>query len=257
MNTLTINDVTLGEGLPKIIVPLIAATKNQLISDAKEVCQSNCDLIEWRIDFFEDVKQPKIVANVSHTLRKIIDKPLLITFRTHKEGGELELSNDAYFELYRVLINEEAADLIDLELFMPAENIKKTINLAHKKNIKVILCNHDFDSTPSKEEIISRLRQMQDKGADICKIAVMPNTRKDVLTLLDATRDMFENYAKCPLITMSMGDLGMISRIAGNTFGSVATFGSTRTASAPGQIPVTELRKLLQTLALPTEKSDI
>lgn len=89
---------------------------------------------------------------------------------------------------------------------------------------------------------------MQLKGADICKIAVMPRNSEDVLTLLEATRKMYENYADRPLITMSMGTLGMISRISGQVFGSAATFGSAGTASAPGQISVSELRKLLNTL---------
>jgi 3-dehydroquinate dehydratase-1 len=131
---------------------------------------------------------------------------------------------------------------------MPDKLVAQTITAAHEKGIKVILCNHDFDKTPSKQEILSRLQQMQLKGADICKIAVMPRNSEDVLTLLEATREMYENYADRPLITMSMGTLGMISRISGQVFGSAATFGSAGTASAPGQISVSELRKLLNTL---------
>ena len=248
MNTVTIDQVTIGEGQPKIIVPLLDRTETDLLSSAEHIQQLDCDIVEWRIDFFQEVEKTEIVAELSHTIKKALNKPLLITFRTYKEGGELSLSEEKYFEIYETLIKQGCLDLIDLELFMPDKLVAQTITAAHEKGIKVILCNHDFDKTPSKQEILSRLQQMQLKGSDICKIAVMPRNSEDVLTLLEATREMYENYADRPLITMSMGTLGMISRISGQVFGSAATFGSAGTASAPGQISVSELRKLLNTL---------
>ena len=131
---------------------------------------------------------------------------------------------------------------------MPEEIVEALIKDAKAQDIKVILCNHDFDKTVSKEEIIHRLKLMQDKGADLCKIALMPKSRQDVLTLLEATLEMLENHATCPLITMSMGGLGAISRISGEVFGSAMTFGVGTVASAPGQISVDALNQTLNML---------
>jgi len=39
-----------------------------------------------------------------------------------------------------------------------------------------------------------------------------------------------------------------VSRLTGELFGSALTFGAAKTASAPGQIPVTELREILTVL---------
>ena len=103
-------------------------------------------------------------------------------------------------------------------------------------------------STPSKEEIISRLCAMQEKGADIPKIAVMPQSKKDVLTLLSATNEMAEEHANRPIITMSMAATGVISRLAGEVFGSCLTFGAAKKASAPGQMGVNDLKTVLETL---------
>ena len=89
---------------------------------------------------------------------------------------------------------------------------------------------------------------MQEYGADIPKIAVMPKSVDDVITLLDATNTMKTQYGDRPLITMSMGGTGVISRLAGEVFGSAFTFGAGKEASAPGQIPVAELRKVLEIL---------
>ena len=111
------------------------------------------------------------------------------------------------------------------------------------------MCNHDFDATPSQEEIVRRLSLMEEKNADICKIAVMPNSNQDVLTLLQATAEM-KSKATRPLITMSMGALGMVSRVSGEVFGSSATFGAAKKASAPGQVPVSVLRDMLENLKL-------
>lgn len=248
-HTVTVGNVTLGEGRPKIIVPLVGKTADSILEAAEQARDLDCDLIEWRIDFYEEVATPQKVAALSHQVKQAVQKPLLVTFRTKKEGGELELPDDQYFAIYKEVLTQGAADLLDLELFMPAEEVASTIELAHENGVKVVMCNHDFDATPSQEEIVRRLSLMEEKGADICKIAVMPQSNKDVLTLLAATAEMKEKATR-PLITMSMGALGMVSRVSGEAFGSAATFGAAKQASAPGQVPVSVLREILATLKL-------
>lgn len=248
-HTVTVGNVTLGEGRPKIIVPLVGKTADSILEAAEQARDLDCDLIEWRIDFYEEVETPQKVATLSHQVKQAVQKPLLVTFRTKKEGGELELPDDQYFAIYKEVLTQGAADLLDLELFMPAEEVAATIELAHENGVKVVMCNHDFDATPSQEEIVRRLSLMEEKGADICKIAVMPQSNKDVLTLLAATAEMKEKATR-PLITMSMGALGMVSRVSGEAFGSAATFGAAKQASAPGQVPVSVLREILATLKL-------
>ncbi|MBF1357436.1 MAG: type I 3-dehydroquinate dehydratase, partial [Megasphaera micronuciformis] len=100
----------------------------------------------------------------------------------------------------------------------------------------------------AKEEIESRLIGMKKLGAHVAKLACMPQSAKDVLTLLAATEQVKSQYPDEPIITMSMGKLGAVSRISGEVFGSSLTFGSAKKASAPGQIEVTVLQKILETL---------
>ena len=90
------------------------------------------------------------------------------------------------------------------------------------------MSNHDFDKTPSFDEITGRLIGMKKLGADVAKLACMPNSAKDVLTLLSATESVKSQYPDEPIITMSMGKLGAISRISGEIFGSALTFGSAK-----------------------------
>lgn len=250
--TVTVGDVVFGHGRPNIIVPLVGKTEEEILEAAAQAKSLDCDVIEWRIDFYEEVETPAAVADLSKKVKAAAEKPVLVTFRTAKEGGVLPISDDLYFEIYRAVLADGYADLIDVELFMPEVPVQELIGLAHEKGVKIVMCNHDFDATPAKEEIVRRLALMEEKNADICKIAVMPQSNADVLTLLSATQERYA-VAQQPLITMSMGALGMVSRVSGEVFGSSATFGAAAQASAPGQVPVTQLRSILSTLKLSNE----
>ncbi len=245
----TIRNTTFGEGIPKICIPIVAETTEKIISDAKALAAYNYDVVEWRMDFFENVMTPDKVVDVLKSLREVIgDKLLLATFRTAKEGGEKEIDTDYYKELNILTAKSSYADMIDIELFTGDDVVKDMVGEIHKSGAFVVMSNHDFNKTPPKEEITERLKSMQALGADLAKIAVMPNSAEDVLTLLSATNDMNTIYSYKPVITMAMGKLGLISRLSGSTFGSAMTFGAAGKASAPGQIDAKELEEILKVI---------
>lgn len=137
------------------------------------------------------------------------------------------------------------ADLIDVELYAGDDVVEELVAFAHEYNVYVIMSNHDFEKTPDKDVIVERLMTMQEKNADILKMAVMPRDTYDVLTLLWATNEVQKELARKPVVTMSMSKLGVVSRVCGEIFGSAITFGTVGEASAPGQIPVTSLKEIL------------
>jgi len=246
MNTVKIRDIEIGAGAPKIIVPIVGITKEDIIEEAKTFDSIPVDVVEWRADWFEGVFDFAKVEDVLKDLRTVLGNiPLLMTFRTSKEGGEKAIEPDAYAELNIKAAQTGYVDLIDVEIFTGDEIVKKIIDGAHAAGVKVIASNHDFFKTPAKADIIYRLRKMQDMNADIPKIAVMPQNKKDVLTLLAATEEMATNYADRPIITMSMAGTGVISRLCGEVFGSSMTFGAAKKASAPGQMGVNDLNTVL------------
>lgn len=247
--TITIKNITLGEGMPKICIPLVGRTLSGLKQEAKALQALHPDLAEWRVDCFERAGD---LAAVTEALGEIAAAlsgvPLVFTFRSAREGGEQEISAEEYRALNEMAAASGLADLIDVELFGNEADVRFLIEFAHQHGVRVIVSNHDFAGTPPKEEIIARLRQAQALGGDLPKIAVMPQSASDVLTLLDATCVMREQYADRPIITMSMAGTGVISRLAGEVFGSAVTFGAAGKASAPGQIPAAELRQALELL---------
>ncbi|MEH7439456.1 type I 3-dehydroquinate dehydratase [Neobacillus drentensis] len=247
--TITVKGITIGEGLPKICVSMMGSSVAQLLEEAEHVKTLGADVVEWRVDFFEHVEQIDAVIKALREIRAVLSEtPLIFTFRSAKEGGEKEISTSYYFELNQYIVETGLVDLIDMELFNDEEAVKTFIEAAHRRGVYVIISNHDFHQTPSKEEIISRLCKAQELGGDIPKIAVMPTSSTDVLTLLEATNTMNEQFADRPFITMSMAGKGLISRLAGEVFGSALTFGAAKKASAPGQVPVKELRGVLNLL---------
>jgi 3-dehydroquinate dehydratase-1 len=238
-----VKNMVIGEGIPKICVPLTSNSLLDLLNEIKELKKYPVDLVEWRMDLYENIQDlHSTLDTVKQLYVALSDIPLLCTFRTIKEGGNTPFSEEAYLNVYTNIMNY--CDIIDIEFFQKPEIINSLITLARNKDIKVLLSNHDFYTTPSKKEIIQRLQTMQSVGADIVKIAVMPQNKKDVLTLLDATLTA-KNQIDIPIVTMSMGEIGKISRITGEFFGSNITFGSVKNSSAPGQIPIQQLVRLL------------
>ena len=246
MNTVKVKNIEIGSGVPKICVPIVGVTKDEIIAEAKTFDSIPVDVVEWRVDWFEGVFEFDKVEDVLKDLREALgETPILFTFRTSKEGGEKAIEAEPYKELNIAAAKTGYVDLVDVEAFTGDDVVKTIIDAAHKAGVKVIASNHDFFKTPEKEEIIRRLRMMQDFGADIPKMAVMPTCKQDVLTLLSATLEMSEKYADRPIITMSMAGTGVVSRLTGETFGSALTFGAASKASAPGQVDVHELKQVL------------
>ena len=244
-----VRNLLIGEGMPKICIPIVGVTKEDIISEAAGLKGLPADLAEWRADWFEDVHDPDSRAHVLKVLRETLgDIPLLLTFRTSEEGGKREIDVENYARLNIEAVRSGYIDLVDVELFTGEEVVTRIIEEAHKAGVKVIVSNHDFDKTPEKEEMIRRLRLMQDLGADIPKIAVMPESKADVLALLAATEEMGRLYADRPIITMSMAAAGVVSRLCGEVFGSALTFGSADKASAPGQMRAEDLKVVLELL---------
>lgn len=245
--TVQVRDLVIGEGRPKICIPVMGSTTETLKEAAGHAMKKHPDLIEWRADYFADIENEEVRRQAFDELREILGEvPLLFTIRTRREGGEADLSADQYLKVVSDAIRDEKADLVDVEISHGDDIAFMLISLAHEFGIKTIASSHDFSQTPKKEQIIMTLCKMQELEADIPKMAVMPQRERDVLVLLDATLSMKELHAQTPVITMAMGRNGVVSRLSGEVFGSAVTFGTAGAQSAPGQIDAEELRKILE-----------
>ncbi|MGP1569751.1 MAG: type I 3-dehydroquinate dehydratase [Eubacteriales bacterium] len=249
----TIKNLDIGKGRTKICIPLIASTLEEIKIQLNEILSLPCDIIEWRCDAFNDFKNKNKLSCALKVLEsKCKNIPLLFTLRTSNEGGMANISQDSYCEICFSAIDSAIPDLIDIEI--SCEKAQNIINYAHKKSIKTIISHHNFNNTPPKTEILKLLKKMYDTNADILKIAVMPHCISDVSTLIFVTSEMkiWQQQYRVndirPIVAISMGEIGKITRIAGDTFESAITFATARKYSAPGQIKAENLQKIFELL---------
>ncbi|WP_459661587.1 type I 3-dehydroquinate dehydratase [Acinetobacter calcoaceticus] len=233
----------------KTIVPITAKTKEQALSQAQVIANTaDADLAEFRIDLLSFASDTKQVIALGHELKKILgNKPMIATIRTKNEGGQLEISDAEYGKTYQTYLKNPFMDWLDVEMFRDQKVVSEIVQKAHQKKVLVVMSNHDFQKTPSQDEIEKRLLKQDQMGADVLKIAVMPKSKQDVFTLMNATLKVSQQTTK-PLLTMSMGQLGTISRVATANMGGSYSFGMIGEASAPGQIDVTKLKQILKTV---------
>lgn len=244
-----IGALRIGEGMPKTIVPITGATAEIALQQAAAIAASPAtDLAEWRIDYLDIATDaPALTALGKRIQQALGGKPLIVTFRTKAEGGATPISDAAYGALNAALVRGGFAQLIDVEMFRDPTVVEALVTAAHRAGVKVVMSSHEFQATPAREEIVARLLKQQALGADVLKIAVMPHDAGDVLALLDATWQVRQRSDR-PLLTMAMGGTGVVSRLAGETFGQALTFGMIGTPSAPGQVEVDQLHAVLQVI---------
>lgn len=240
----------IGEGKPLVCVSIMDAKKEAIISEVARLVENHIEMIEWRVDAFEGVKSINAVRDVLQEIAPLIGETILVfTFRSKEQGGECSLDNEKVYDLHQVAAESKVVDFIDIEYFY-AENADDEIRKLQKMGTKVITSHHDFHETPSSHVLFMLLDQMKHSNADIVKLAMMPQSSEDVLRLLQETNHFHRRYPNQPLITMSMGKLGAISRISGEIFGSCVTFAAGKNASAPGQIEVSKMEEFLKILSL-------
>ncbi len=260
-----VKNTIFADGDPKICVPLIGRSDEELFSHAERIMSEvqrleaiypdvRVDVIEFRADYYDNVADRDKLMDVLERLKAIFsDRLLLFTYRSEEEGGELrhDWAENMLDDIWEWVIAEKKVDLIDIELKSGNYRVARTAAKAHEAGIFVIMSNHNFEKTPHDDEILEMFRQMEILGADILKIAATPKVKFDVQRIMDLTKDITSgktgaDYLEHPVITISMGEDGRVSRTSGRQTGSAMTFASVDSGSAPGQLSLEEMFKALK-----------
>lgn len=238
-----------GAKFPLICSPLVGRTREQILTEVRVVVAKKPDVLEWRVDFFDDIANtPEVISVASAIKGAAAGIPVLFTRRSIREGGEkIALSEEKVIALYQAVCESRQIDLIDFEMSNDAAHVALVREAAQSNDIKLVLSFHNFSFTPGLETLGQRFLQAEQLGADVAKVAVMPRNLEDVLTLLSATLGASQKL-RIPLISMSMGPYGSLTRLFGWTFGSALTFAVGASSSAPGQVPIEDLNTVLAIL---------
>lgn len=236
------------EKKPLICVPITGRTEAEINQQLMEVISLSPDVIEWRADFFEHLEDHEAVMAIIRYISKQTNIPLLFTIRSEREGGEpIVLSDQAVVELLCDVSAEAAITYVDYETANDDEHVMNVRKSCEENNKQLILSYHHFTETPENEQLLAIANRAHSLGAHIVKMAVMPHNQADVMRLLHLT-DKLNHQLNVPIITMSMGQTGQMSRVIGWVYGSMMTFAVGVKSSAPGQIEVKQLRQAIEAI---------
>ena len=241
----------IGEGFqPLICTPLVGTSKEIILSELTNVLAKKPDIIEWRADFFGSIANEDEVVALANEIKAIAaDIPIIFTIRSIREGGQpIPMSDSEAIGLNAAICSNTSVEYVDCELSNLPEHFQQLCQVARDNETKVIASFHNFSCTPSREILNQKLTQAELYGADVAKVAVMPQTLEDVLTLFSVTLEA-KSRLKIPLITMSMGGLGAVTRLFGGVFGSSVSFAVGQNSSAPGQVPIEDLNTVFKIIS--------
>lgn len=247
MKAIKLHGQTAGGGAhPLICTPLVGKTAQSVFEELAIVLPKKPDLIEWRVDFFSNIGDTALVIDVASRIREAAGAiPIIFTCRSVNYGGERVALNDIdIMKLYVAACASRCVDLIDYELSNSPEYLVRLRNTSRDNDVAMIMTYQNFESTPAPEVLTAKFLEAERLGADIAKVAVMASCPEDVLTLLDATAHG-SKLCTIPLIAVSMGRSGSLSRVFAWVYGSTVTFAFGHKSSAPGQISIEEMRVAL------------
>ncbi len=245
-----VNGKPLGSGrFPTICTPLVGRTRTQVLAEVALVVAKQPDLLEWRVDFFEEIGNVASVVALAGEIRQAAGGiPVLFTRRSVKEGGEpIPLNEEQVVALITAVCASRTVQLVDFEMNNDPVHIGQVRAASQAHGIGLVLSFHNFQSTPSQEVLCQRFAQAQQLGADVAKIAVMPQRLEDVLSVLGATLESSQKL-DIALVSMSMGGYGSLTRLFGWAFGSAMSFVVGAGTSAPGQVPIEDMNTVLEVL---------
>ena len=237
-----------GGKLPLICTPLVGRTHEDVLAEVAAVLPKAPDLLEWRVDFFAALGDARAVIDTARAIRAAAGAtPVLFTRRSSREGGQpITVAEADVVHVHEAVCDARCVDLVDWEMSSDGADFARIRAATRANELPLVASYHNFQATPDVAWLTAKFAQAERLGADVAKVAVMPQGPQDVLTLLAATHAASQTVA-LPLISMAMGAYGSLSRMVGWAFGSTVTFAVGKGSSAPGQIPIDELRAVLQT----------
>lgn len=240
--------VTLGEGMPKVCVPVMGGSLDALRQAARRAAHARADVIELRIDSLSPMPDADTALSACRAVREAAgDIPLLFTLRTARDGGPGSADAAAYEKLLCTLVKARAFEAVDCELSVGEEAFARIVRAAHAAGVSVVGSSHEFGEIGDMARAADWLARQQELGADVCKAAVMTRDRVQALEAALTMTRMGETL-RVPMIAIAMGPAGVLTRVCCECMGSCLTFGTAGEASAPGQTDAAALRAAMDTI---------
>lgn len=225
-------------------MPLISETEIALLAETEKAAKTRCDFLEWRRDYFlqgEMLTVEEEIKILKKLKKRMGDRGVIYTFRSHFEGGAYETLDSSRLEAIASVVS--LVDYVDVELESDPVFLKQVKEILKNKGCGLILSYHNFRKTPDGKKLGKIYDAMENQGANVLKLAVNPSSEVDVRQLIGASLVKNERTAK-PIIAIAMGALGGITRIAPELCGGSLTYVAGSGKTALGQLNLEEIMNL-------------
>lgn len=232
MKSIKLGGLIIGE-IPRVVGTVCSAGTLRLLEKREDI---PCDIIEVRLDELwpiDDWWKDRCCS-----LEKL-GLPVILTIRAENEGGRWTKPAEDRLDLFKEAIDIVSAIDMELRNGIPSEIRDQAASLG----VNLIVSYHDFNRTPALSELMDKVQEIRENGADIVKIATMVNCRDDVDTLTNLTVGAKKEG---PICVIGMGSLGAPTRLSLPTVGSALTYGYLGKPCAPGQLPCSKIYQYIQ-----------
>jgi 3-dehydroquinate dehydratase / shikimate dehydrogenase len=201
---------------------------------------SDTDIVELRLDWLASPVEAHRLLALLRKNRLPLRTTLIATSRRRQAGGRFSGALSAQLSLLHAAIDAGCA-WVDLEIETVAAIPPFTLDLFTSRAQR-ILSYHDFRGIPAPRRLSRVMRRMNQireaSGFDVLKVAVHCDSLAESLRLFALARQ-YPN-----VIAIPMGDVGTPARVLASRLGGSFSYAPVDQATAPGQIPLDELRGL-------------
>jgi 3-dehydroquinate dehydratase I len=216
---------------PRVVGVVSHVETLERLAQSKE---RDCDIVEVRLDIM-GAETPRWLEHAQSVEARGL--PVVVTIRLTEEGGKWNQGDEARLPLFEHALRHLAAADVELRSSL----VEKVSALAHEHQRALIVSHHDFEKTPSLDELKDIMTRAGKYGT-VVKIATLTKSEQDIATL----RSLFHEDCPAPLCLIGMGPLGAQTRVEFPKLGSCLTYGYLDTPVVSGQISAPELTRLLR-----------
>ncbi len=235
-------------------IPVKSVNISDIAPTIKNIINLNPNIIELRFDYLSDVQKitKDLIINLINRIQPKI--PVICTLRDFSEGGQVKIDIDERIQILKLIIESKPV-YVDIEINSVDTILSEIIPFASNNKVGLIFSYHDFEKTPSYIEASNILENFMKKLKN--EFLIDQKTIERSIFKLIFTAQSFENNfiplelckikssKKLSLISFCMGDLGLFSRLLCIFSNSFLTYCSFEEKTAPGQINISDLRKIL------------
>ena len=243
-----LNGTVIGDGSYLLCIPVLSETKEGILSDVKHAIASKADMLEWRIDCWEEYPRIEPAIQLAYAIRELAGAvPILVTPRSRRENNYKaeDITDEEKFSLVYTLANTTLFEAFDVEYFYGEKVIRKVADELHKKNCRLLISKHVRAGVLDDNGIREVLTNMQVWGGDIAKLCVFNETFVQFFWYVNQIKRARETYIDIPMVTVAASDPSGISRALGDVWGTDMIFVTSDGSRQPGIDDLRKFRRMI------------